>query len=53
MLKPISPTSDPEREQKIAPTVIIEAMLDFSFDRSFLAAIGLLITLTIRSAFSP
>jgi hypothetical protein len=35
MLKPISPTSDPEREQKIAPTVIIEAMLDLALIARF------------------
>jgi hypothetical protein len=51
MLKPISPASDPERQQKIGPTLIIEGVFDLALIAGFLAAIGLLITVTIRFVF--
>jgi hypothetical protein len=52
MFKPISPASDREGQQKIGPGVIIEGVLDLALIAGFLAAIGLLITVTIRLVFS-
>jgi hypothetical protein len=39
--------------KKLGPKVVIEAMLDLTLIAGFLAAIGLLVIMTIRFVFSP
>jgi hypothetical protein len=53
MSRRISSVSDADHQKKTGPKVIIEAILDLALIAGFLAATGLLITLTIRVVFFP